>query len=127
MDFKKLLDEQQRKLDKAMTDSLKKWIKDNIQKYTSVPLVRMRANTVRGDETMINLLKSPIKQIAKDVKALGMPNKYAKSQFIIEAFEELGYEFKKQSTLKRGKHTVFNGFYLGENTTNKVIPIDEVK
>jgi len=124
--FKELLREQQKKLDKAMTDSLKEWIKENIQKYTSAPLVRMRANTVKGDKTMINLLKSPIKQIAKDVKALGMPNKYAKSKYIIEAFEELGYTFKKQSTLKRGKHTVFNGFYLGENTTNKVISIDEV-
>ena len=126
MAFKKLLDEEQARLDKAMTDALKAWIKNNIQKYTSVPLVRMRANTIKGDETMINLLKSPIKQIAKDVKALGMPNKYAKSKYIIEAFEEVGYEFKKQSTLKRGKHTVFNGFYLGENTTNKVISIDEV-
>ena len=124
--FKKILKEQQEKLDKAMTDSLKEWIKENIKRYTSVPLVRMRANTVRGDETMINLLKSPIKQIAVDLKALGMPNKYAKSKYIIEAFEEMGYKFKKQSTLKNGKHTVFNGFYLGENIQNKVIPIDEV-
>jgi len=125
--FRELLDEQQEKLDKAMTNALKAWIKDNIQKYTSVPLVRMRSGTVRGDKTMIDLLKSPIKQIAIDLKKLGMPNKYAKSKYIIEAFEEMGYVFKKQSTLKNGKHTVFNGFYLGENVQNEVIPIGEVK
>ena len=128
MNFKDALKQKQEELDKEMIVLFKNWVVDNIEKYTNDRLVKMRSNTIKGNEEMTILLKSPIKKIASDAKKLGLPNKYAKAEWIVEAFESQGHEFKKQSTLKHGKHTVFNGFELHGVDCNEIeaVSIDEL-
>lgn len=129
MNFKELFDQKQIAMDMEMVEGFKHWLQRNIDTYTSnAALVKMRANTVKGNNETIVLLKSPIKQIVNDVKKLGLPSRYAKAKWIIEAFGEMGHEFKKQSTYKKEKYTIFNGFKLnGHYEHLDVISIDEVE
>ena len=127
MIFKDLLKEKEARLEAEMIAEFKQWVLANMDRYIEAPLVRMRANTIKGDEETIVLLKSPIRQIVADAKLEGLPYKFAKAEWITRAFEAKGHIFKKQSTFKRGKYTVFNGFELeGDYSHREVISIDDL-
>ena len=127
MIFEELLKEKEEQLEMEMVEAFQAWVIDNMDKYIDSPLVEMRANTVKGDTETIILLKSPIRQIASDAKLEGLPNRFTKAKWIKEAFKEKGHIFKKQSTFKKDKYTVFNGFKLkGDYSHLEVISIDDL-
>ena len=87
MNFKDLLKEKEARLEAEMIEAFQEWVLDNMDRYLEAPLVIMRANTIKGDDETIVLLKSPIRQIVVDAKEEGLPYKFAKAEWIKKAFE----------------------------------------